>query len=50
MNKDFENEIIEIAKSHQDQDNYKPETLQHSSEDEEYVEVINIFSQYLKKL
>ncbi len=43
MNKDFENEIIEIAKSHQDQDNYKPETLQHSSEDEEYVEVIEHF-------
>ena len=43
MNKDFENEIIKIAKSHQDQDNYKPETLQHSSEDEEYVEVIEHF-------
>jgi len=43
MNKDFENEIIEIAKSHQDQDNYKPQTPQHSSEDEEYIEVIEHF-------
>lgn len=43
MNKDFENEIIEIAKSHQDKDNCKLQTLQHSSEDEQYIEVIEHF-------
>jgi len=43
MNKDFENKILEIAKSHQDKDNYKPVTLQHSSEDEQYIEVIEHF-------
>ncbi|GJM15372.1 MAG: hypothetical protein DHS20C13_06990 [Thermodesulfobacteriota bacterium] len=43
MNKDFKNEIIQIAKNRQDQDNYKPQTFQHSSEDKEYIEVIEHF-------
>jgi len=45
MNKDFENEIIAIAKKNKDKNTYKPEILQHSLEDKQYKEVIeHLFS------